>query len=394
MPDTANRIYFNSPRFFEPDFYDSAKAIFIERYANHKDVLSIYNFGQVSVPGISDLDFLVVMKDSLSEPLGNNYSVASFDEDLRYIYNDTQPFVVPEGIYEEFWKIFPANHLSRIFGRDFPQKMSDNLEARRYKLLVLIEVCHYFYPVIFLNQLHSAQINVRFCLLILNALRFPLNILMELCEVTVEPWVRFMKRVASLREHWFQWDNDDRHRQLNVLLLEAAAVSIDLIDKLNRFIEADLWRHAAPQNHQIAEGIRLGDKVFVTEFNPEKVLEDTRQEYKQSGKWRAYLPLTFIYPLLIYRAEQGRVSAHLKKLMADVSTEFVVKDEGLTALMQDRIRLMNKHGAFYADNAIKINMVHSYYGFNPKPGSGKFYQLAMRPHRFLHNFIKNWRKGR
>ncbi len=394
MLNSSKRTYYNRPRFFDRGFYNSAKEKFVERYSLHRDVLSIYLFGQVSVPGISDLDFIVIMKDSLTEALSHKYSVKRFSKDLRYIYNETQPFLVTKNIYKEFWKIFPMHHLNRIYGQEINQTIPDELEARPYNLLILIEVCHHFYPVLFLKQLYSERINVRYTLLILNALKFPLQLFMETCGVTVDSWIAFMKDVVKLRESWFQKEDQGRYHQMNSTLHAASTVSIDLMDKLNKYIEQEFWSYNPDANTNTTEGFRLWDKFFIPEFDSSQVLENILDEYKQTGKWRAYLPLTFYYPLFIYSFEAGPVSRHIEKSITDVRDLFMIKDDNLHAVMEDRIRLMNTHGAFYKDNAVKINMVHSYYGYNPNPGYGKFYQALINPHRVLYKILKNGRIGR
>jgi hypothetical protein len=117
-------------------------------------------------------------------------------------------------------------------------------------------------------------------------------------------------------------------------------------------------------------------------------------EYKRTGKWRAYLPLTFYYPLLSYSLECGPVSRHINKSISDLGDQFLIKDEFIHLAMRDRIRLMNDHGTLYNNNNVKINMVHSYYGYNPNSDHGKLYRAAMKLNRFLYKVIKTGRTGR
>jgi hypothetical protein len=329
------------------------------------------------------------MKDCLTEALDHKYSVVSFSDDLRYIYNETQPFVVTENIYKEFWKIFPMHHLSRIYGQEINQTLPDKRSVRLHNLLILIEVCHNFYPVLFLKQLYAIKKNVRYSLLILNALKFPLQLFMETCGETLDSWVEFMKDVENLRESWFQKKDQERYHQMNSILHAASTVSIDLIDKLNKYIEREFWIYNPRADTNTTEGIQIWDKFFIPEYDSSQVLKNILDENKRSGKWLAYLPLNFYYPLFIYSQEEGPVSRHIEKSIADVRNLFMIKDDNLPAVMQNRIRLMNAHGSFFKDNKVKINMVHSYYGYNPYPGYGKIYQALMKPHRVLYKILKN-----
>ena len=57
--------------------------------------------------------------------------------------------------------------------------------------------------------------------------------------------------------------------------------------------------------------------------------------------------------------------------------------------MQDRIRLLNEHAAFYRENDIKINMVHGYYGHIPKANSGNLSIPLKKAYRYLNKILGN-----
>lgn len=384
--------YFNYPRFYNLNFYHIAAEKFIEKYLLHKDVISIYLFGHVSVEGVSDLDFLVVLQDPLTQPLNKKYSTMTFNKDLRYIYNNTQPFVVTEEVYKNFWKIFPTHNLKLIYGKEIKQECTDETKARLYNLLILIDVCNHFYPILFLKQLFSKKLNVRYSLLILNSLKFPLQLFMDICGCTYDSWDKFINQVKKLREHWFKTKDGERCQILHKTLQEASIVSIDLMDKLDNYIKQNLWGYSPKVSAEAICELKPLGRYFIAPFDKNMVLEDTINGFKRTENWSTFLPLTFYFPPLIYSLEDGLVSEHIRGSMPAKGDFFTIKDDRVRPYMKDRISLMNKHAAFYKDNGIEINMVHNYYGYNPLIADRKSFLLFVEIQHFFRHIVNVWRR--
>ena len=394
MFDDLNRDYFNNPRFFNRQFYDSAAHKFVEKYSSHNDVLGIFLFGQVSVPGVSDLDFIVVMKDRLSEKLDQNYSIDKFAEDLRYIYNETQPFLLTEDVFKDFWKIFPTYHLNQIYGKKLTQNKPNKNEERLYNTLILIEICQNFYPVIFLKQLASEKFNVRYSLLVLNAFKFPLNLFMQTFDINVDKWSELNQDVVTLRENWFSTTDHERYQNMMDLLKRAAQISTNLMDKLDCCIKNEFWEIDQEKLKKINEKIVLSDKIYASEFDSRTVLDKMVCNYNNVGKWYSYLPLTFYLPVLKYSCEKGFVSKLIKKKLKTDDDLFFIKNHDLLEKMKCRVKLMNDHCSFYKNNDIKVNMVHTYYGYNPNPTRIKFYKKLLKPQYVLPKMLNSFMSKR
>lgn len=358
-----NRKYFNLPQSFKLEDYRIATDKFIEKYSKHPDVVSIFLFGQVSVVGISDLDFIVVFKEPVILPVDEEISISSFNRNLRYLYNDTQPFLMNQEVFKSFWKIFPTSGLKLVYGEEIKQNIRDAYEKTIYSTLILIDMCNYFYPIVFLKQIFSNSLNVRFSLLILNSLKFPLKIFMQLKGMEVAWWIDFMDRVEDLRKKWFKKDFFINFKELNRLLEEASKVSLDLIDKLNSYIKDHFWDFPLANKEGVVG--RLGSYHFATTFNKDSVLKDITDSFNREAKWLSFLPATFFYPLISYSEERGVVSRYIRRNLSIKVERFNVTDERILKCIKDRINLMNMHASFYIDNKIQINMVHNYYNYNP-----------------------------
>ena len=114
------RELINNPVRYSPSDYDKAAESFVDRYRGHRDTTGIYQFGHVTVPGISDLDFIVVLRDRLNTPLDSGYSVSRFPEKLRYLYNDTQPFLMPRDVFLILAEMLAPEELCRKIWLSLP----------------------------------------------------------------------------------------------------------------------------------------------------------------------------------------------------------------------------------------------------------------------------------
>ena len=63
IPKRKNIIFFNEPRKNTIKDYNNEIERIVSVLSECDDVVSIYQIGEVSCPGISDLDFIVVLRD-------------------------------------------------------------------------------------------------------------------------------------------------------------------------------------------------------------------------------------------------------------------------------------------------------------------------------------------
>ena len=60
-----NHSFFNYPKQALISNYDDVRKAIIKFYMGNSDIISIYEYGSVSAPGVSDLDLIFVLKDQI-----------------------------------------------------------------------------------------------------------------------------------------------------------------------------------------------------------------------------------------------------------------------------------------------------------------------------------------
>src|SRR3989338_1548802 len=80
----------------------------------NKDILSVYTFGEVTTPGISDIDLIFVLKEGAKLP--KFLRKTTLDSSSKYIL--FHPFfIVPEDFMENIAYIYPNSKLNLVYGK-------------------------------------------------------------------------------------------------------------------------------------------------------------------------------------------------------------------------------------------------------------------------------------
>jgi hypothetical protein len=100
------------PLFFSD--YERTRAAFLARCAGRPEVRAVFEFGEVGCPGLSDLDFCVVLADSfLGTPA--DLQIVAFAEDIAYVM-DHDPLFVSESMAPQLGAFFPIFATRQLHG--------------------------------------------------------------------------------------------------------------------------------------------------------------------------------------------------------------------------------------------------------------------------------------
>ena len=110
-----NAAFHNFPKSISKRDYDGTINIISDWFGGI--ARSIYMWGSVSEPGISDLDILIVLKDSIKPIPLKCKSIYFMDKDTRYIV--VHPFIISNrNVAERIPFIYPDGRFIKVFGED------------------------------------------------------------------------------------------------------------------------------------------------------------------------------------------------------------------------------------------------------------------------------------
>ena len=205
------------------EVYDEARQFIVKNLAINEDIHAIYEYGNLNIPGISDLDIIIVFIDKPEQKNLNSCLIfKEIPEHLLFLLGDNniktvskQQFIELNILGEINTKLLWGNHL----------KLEERVPQTRHYYLIcdvmdwLIErtltmkysVYHSNIPVMnYIGHLKSFCISIKNANLVLNK-----KILLG---------VEFCEKVSSLRDQWFETDISINLERLNKLCNDAVEI--------------------------------------------------------------------------------------------------------------------------------------------------------------------------
>ena len=187
----------NFPVYYDRDKYQTAIDKAVEIISGEKSVKTIYNFGKIRNPGISDADILVVFEDNQSCNLN---LLAQIGGNNRYYFTHTQ-LGMPESMLQQIYKYQLHVSLDLIYGQAVSfHKVNHTDEERlllqkQIALEYMVNACLKNYRI-----RYDGTIKVRSLLLEAFAIRHDLKWL----GITSGKLFDLIEQVVLWRNTWFE----------------------------------------------------------------------------------------------------------------------------------------------------------------------------------------------
>ncbi|MBS3096847.1 hypothetical protein J4480_05410 [Candidatus Woesearchaeota archaeon] len=290
--------------------YDNVLNQIKKMAAKTKEILSIYTFGEISVPGISDMDFIFVLKKNSKLPsfLKKNY----MDKDSKYL--TFHPFfIVTENIMENIRYIYPNSNFISIYGKEAGIYNPSKSEIKKIKISLTIDFILRHLPVDYLYILLSKRINVRMVLLRLNSMRHSFKIFKDISGKEKLIWENFSKRVYLLRNNWFNLGKGFRENKLLALLKEAVYTSTDFVNEVNIFLSKNKANILSVSQDSILFKGNKNRISFVRGWDMEKAIDQMIDHFSKHKNFYSILPISFLKQLCHYSGFNRRLSLYIRK---------------------------------------------------------------------------------
>lgn len=298
-----------------------------------KEILSVYTFGNVSVPGISDIDLIFVLKEGSGLPgfLRKNY----IDRDSNYIF--FHPFfIITEDIMKNMMYIYPNSNFVKIYGKEIAINEPSKSELKKIKKCLITDVILRHFPVDYLYILLSKGLNVRMVLLRLNALSHTFKVFYDVAGIKKPEWGIFSKRVNKIRKNWFRMNNNSREEEIFSLLKEAVYTSMDIVSEFDAFLSKDKRNIINTPRHNVLFKGNKNRISFVKGWNKEKAINQMIIHFLKHRNFYSVLPISFLKQLCSYSSVNGRLSHYIKRRL---DTECF--QSNIESAIKKRIQVLN-----------------------------------------------------
>lgn len=353
------------PRPLALSAYDHARDEFIARYARHPDVLGIYQFGSVSNPGISDLDFIVVVEESLSQPVTRDYGYDYFSEETSFVLSH-DPIVIPVDVAPHLWKLYPilgevvchygsADGLTRIGGN------GDSINTA----LNLMAVCFKHYPWFFIFLRQRGFLDVRLSLQVLNALRHAKTLSEDLGLDTFSDAPGLFERLDRLQTGWFEITPEEAFGELESLLDWAEILSASLVRDVADYATDHIgqWGGKTPSKHATIVGrYDIGNYLFLDHPAGSDLAATTRKLWAETGQTSRVLLKEFMLPLLFHLQYGGLVGPVVARNLSTIERNDEIFLGAARAVGMDMAGQYDRLFRFFQTNPINLSMSPDPYG--------------------------------
>ena len=268
--------------------YDQARSAWLDRARSCGALVAVYEIGTVSVPGISDIDFLVVVRDDCDRDACTGLSIRGLgarDQDL-FLHD---PYVIGEQHVTGFLRFFSPRALVRRAGSDvipcippatpmdaLPRLGEDYLHYLRYFARLLI----------------TRRIDLRWCLPVLSSVKYSVPIETALTGHTPMPHeADVLAHADAIKRDWFTpSDPADRRQQLVTLCARVCGVVLASVERLAHTLGKMGVRpveSAGPRERSMV--IPGGMLRFVPGWSPERFLDVHRRDALTLGPVGTYV---------------------------------------------------------------------------------------------------------
>ena len=211
------REYVNYPKKVDLSYYADARNEVINYFHNDKNLESIYEFGSVRAPGISDLDIMLVFRSNPEEI--NKYNFRDINEKVYSLVANGN--VIKMGI-ETFSCLDYIDHfnLKLLTGNSIKQNIiPKNLKNIRE----IISICDWLPERIKRIEmvLSESTLNISFTLCLLNSITYSIQNVESLTS-KINLSDEFYELILSMRDNWYDLPNPE------ILLEEALRLSIEI----------------------------------------------------------------------------------------------------------------------------------------------------------------------
>lgn len=360
MQKAKSYMFFNIPKEYKKEDYRKAADCIIGMYSKIKGLASIYNWGNPSTPGISDIDVLFVFGNSQIRPLPLLRRSFNFlNRKARYL--SRHPFVfADEKSFENIRYVYPDANFTLLHGKNIRlKKISTN--DRHYAVTALLnDIIVRHYPRDFLEQAISKKINARDTLLRLNSLKYSIGMLEFLSKEKNREWNVKLGLIGKLRKEWFKTKDFGLLASLNE---SAVGISMEIINKFREFLDEKGIVKINLGSSVRYSGIK-NNSLFTENWGKKEALQEMSDMIKNRQKFYSILPIELSAQLIEYSRHDGLISRYIRSNLSN-NLVYHLNHQGI---IEKRISILNKQAEL--SNKLRHSDFAAYFDFGYRAKSG------------------------
>lgn len=216
--------------------YETAKHLLVEHAARREDIAACWQYGEVSQPGLSDLDVIVVVKDAPRPGVAEHLRKEALPELVQAAMAHANVIVVPESRAEGlfYWDDLRVSDMAT--GRNIAPPA---LDLGKLRLAMLVDwTFERTYRLLRMRQAEAGLQNRRLSLGMLKSYGYCVENFKALAPE--RDWSRsdgLKAELLDLRGAWLSLDEAEQRRRIEPLFDRACAAAREILGELHAFID-------------------------------------------------------------------------------------------------------------------------------------------------------------
>lgn len=312
MSKAKNYRFYNLPKEYCLRDYNDVVENVIEKYSETCGLTSIYSWGNISSPGISDIDIIFVFDAEASRAL--DFQKRSFyflNEKARYLVR--HPFIfIDRGSFSNIRYVYPDADFKLLYGKNIKINKISPLEHFYSRVALLNDIIIRHYPRDFIEQSVNKSINARDTLLRLNSLRHGIKILEDVTKEKNRQWNYKLGLIEKLRKDWFELNDFE----LLVLLNEdATAITMEITERFAAFLVRSMAKITACNDVKYKSP--KNSSLFKKKWGKADAFNEMSNTIKNRQRFYSILPIGLSAQLVEYSRHGGLVSGHIRRNLSN-----------------------------------------------------------------------------
>lgn len=374
------------PRQIEPAVYNEVRDEYVEKLIHTPGVHAVLQYGSVGMPGLSDLDLIVVV-DKDSPPPRESLQNLSCHPEASYVFCHNVA-IVPEDIMDKLGYLAFCDNLNLIAGKGELPSAVDPADAECIVFALTTDALLDRLCALAKDELVGMH-DPRSLLLHLHSLRHTVRLCRDL-GMCVSPHVDdFSNRVGHFRQHWFANPNV---RQLQDLAKEGIRLFLTIANSLGMHGSSKgWWDHEDTQRY----------RSIICFANKYAVLFDTSQESLERHPYASCIHSLRLlgrelrgqkFVLRVSHALWGHFAAysaadrHLNELGWDIwkDSRGTTPARRYADILYKRLQLIRHHVTFLERHSLPCgSTIHAGRMFKPMAGKHRLASLRGIAHAYL-----------
>jgi len=360
-----HRNFVNEPTPLKLQDYTEVFNECVDKFSRLSAVQAVYQIGNVGKPGITDLDFYIVVDPERIKGETEKLQLKNFSKKAQYIlWFDT--VILNKELLMNFFKLMPIFDIKKVFAKeDVNVKPLPQEEKFYFNHLFLNDITVLALANEYQQLLDSEIIDIRWALTRIKKFKYATALFKELSGVEKKEWTSFNRDLDIFINQWFDLDATQRNNQLIDFIKRSVDVSKTLTIMMH---ESNLKNEIFKYSSCNEKCKYIGNRVPIV-FGEETV------SYHEK---KLFMPITFFMHLKEYARNRGVISEYMRSNLIGRCDYSIHPSYRQCA--SERISLVNLHQNLLREiDYFKDTMFNFGYGR---------YQMRQHIRRYFHKMIR------